>query len=312
MNFLGVIKSSFFSVLFLSTILYSDQVFATDWSEHNELVSCQSGQSNMSDAAVGNDHGKPFSYTSSDTPPHSGCYATPTGYEINLYKIGMCTSDPFHSTDADVSFSDSSCTWTMESENGTSVDIAATLNQSIALPSAAIRPPNGIYSHFVMVMSNFINIKGSYTTTDATNGGIFYTKQSPNPASTNSPGLFDKTLTSSQFFKHEFDQYGFNTSSPCKFSYQRTISTGTNQGLVRAAVTNDSLTTTSSCSSPTRVVGAYKPTSTLEINDSTNGLEIQFNITGSGLWVEGGGSGDSTYQPNWAYAGDFAPFFTKF
>ena len=117
----------------------------------------------------------------------------------------MCTSDPFHSTDADVSFSESSCTWTMESENGTSVDIAATLNQSIALPSAAIRPPNGIYSHFVMVMSNFINIKGSYTTTDATNGGIFYTKQSPNPASTNSPGLFDKTLTSSQFFKHEFD-----------------------------------------------------------------------------------------------------------
>ena len=28
--------------------------------------------------------------------------------------------------------------------------------------------------------------------------------------------------------------------------------------------------------------------------------------------VEGGGPGDSTYQPNWVYSGDFVPTFKMF
>jgi hypothetical protein len=293
-------------------LLNTEPSKATDWSESNTAVSCQSNQQNMSDAAVGTSHSKPFTYSSNATPPHSACYATPDGYEITLYKIGMCTDDPFHSTDADINFSDTNCTWTMESDSGVTVDLAASLNQSLALPSASTRPPNGTYTYFAMVMANNIKIKGSYTTTDETNGGTFYTKPSDNPGSTNSPGLFDKSLSAAQFFTNEFDEYGFNVNSPCRFDYQRTVSTGDNQGVVRAVVTNSSLETATNCSSIARVVGVFKSNNSLTINEETNGLEIKFVVSGSGLYVEGGGPGDSTYQPNWAYSGDFIPTFNTF
>jgi len=312
MNYSQFSKKVLLPLSIFGILLNFEPSKATDWTEDNSLVSCQSNQTDMSDAAEGSDHNKPFSYSSTYTPPHVGCYTTPEGYEITIYKLGMCTSDPFDSTDADINFSDSSCVWTMESEGGSKIDLAANLNTGISLPSANTRPPNGTYTHFALVMGENIRIKGSYTTTDATNGGTFYTKPSPDPSTTNSSGLFDKSLSSAEFFTEDFNNgSGFKVTGSCDFNYQRTV-TGTNAGLVRAVVANSALATSTDCTSVSRIVGVYKPNTSLEITDRTNGLEIQFVVTGSGLFVEGGGPGDSTYQPNWAYSGDFVPTFKTF
>ena len=122
----------------------------------------------------------------------------------------MCTSNPFDENDDSVNLAfteDNGCVWTMESVSGQEIDLAANLNQAISLPSASTRPPSGTYKHFVIVMNPNIKLKGSYTTTDATNGGTFYTKPSPDPSTTNSSGLFDKSLSSAEFFTEDFNLF---------------------------------------------------------------------------------------------------------
>ena len=88
--------------------------------------------------------------------------------------------------------------------------------------------------------------------------------------------------------------------------------------------------TKTACRGVSRLVGDFKATTPLVISDDTNGLEIQFSITGAGLHVEGGGGGAeegftcsnpdplichpraSHDQPIYGYAGDFQPVFEKF
>ena len=244
----------------------------------------------------------------------------------------MCTSNPLNDSDdtVDLAFTETNgCVWTMESASGTEVDLGANLNQALSLPSADSRPPSATYNHFLVVMNPNIKLKGSYTTTDATNGGTFYTK--PASSSVDTEGEFDSSLTSSQFFTADFsDSLGFNNRGNCSYSYQRTISSGSNQGVVRAVLTNDDLETKTACSGVTRLVGNFKASTPLVIDDDTNGLEIQFSITGAGLMVEGGGGGAEGGrvcnhpdplvchpraehdQPIYGYAGDFQPVFEKF
>ena len=56
----------------------------------------------MSNASVGADHSQPFSIVSDATNPHKACLETPEGYEITLFKIGMCTKNPFDETNDNV------------------------------------------------------------------------------------------------------------------------------------------------------------------------------------------------------------------
>ncbi len=315
MNYSKLTKKFLLPLSIVGLILNAKPSRSAEWSENPAMVSCTTGHQDMSNAAVGVDHSQPFSITSSETNPHKSCLGTPEGYEITLFKIGMCTKNPFdENNDAvDLDFTtDNGCVWTMESDSGSVVDLGSNLNQALSLPSAKTRPPSGTYKHFLIVMNPNIKLKGSYTTTDTTNGGTFYTK----PAATvDTDGEFDKSLSSAQFFTSAFDSsLGFSPRGSCSYSYQRTVSTGSNQGVVRAVLTNDLFNTQTSCSGVTRLVGAFKATNPLVINDDTNGLEIQFSITGAGLMIEGGGNWDRglVNQPVFANSGDFVPAFTKF
>ena len=89
--------------------------------------------------------------------------------------------------------------------------------------------------------------------------------------------------------------------------------------MVQAVLKNDLFETSTTCSGITKLVGQFKAATPLVISDETNGLEIQFSITGAGLFVEGadggGGAGHPRSlhnQPINGYAGDFVPIFTKF
>ena len=332
MNYSKLTKKLFLSFSILGLLLNAEHSKSAEWEENAEIVSCTTGHSDMSEAATGIDHSKPFSIVSDAYNPHKACLGTPEGYKITLFKIGMCTTNPFDENDdnVDLAFNEENgCVWTMESTSGSEIDLAANLNQAISLPSSSTRPTSGTYKHFVIVMSPNIKLKGSYTTTDASNGGVFYTK--PASSSVDTEGEFDSSLSSAQFFTAEFsDARGFNNRGDCSYSYQRTISSGSNQGVIRAVLTNDNLETKNTCSGVTRLVGDFKAETPLVINDDTDGLEIQFSISGAGLHVEGGGGGAeegytcnnpdplichpraSHNQPIYGYAGDFQPIFTTF
>ena len=323
MNYSKFLKKLLLSLSILGIFLNTEPSKSADWEENAETVSCTTGHSDMSNAAVGADHSQPFSIVSSSTNPHKACLETPEGYEITLFKIGMCTKNPFDETNdnVDLAFTEANgCVWTMESNAGATVDLAANLGQSSALPSASSRPPSGTYKYFLVVMKPEIKLKGSYTTTHSTNGGTFYTK--PGTSSVDTEGEFDSSLSSSQFFTAEFsDALGFNNRGSCDYSYQRTVSSGPSLGVLQAVLTNDQFETKTTCSGITKLVGLFKANNALTINDDTNGLEIAFSISGAGLMVEGGG-GDPRCttchprslhnQPIYAYAGDFVPTFKKF
>ena len=316
MNYSKLSKKLFLSLSIVGLFLNAESTKSAEWVENAATVSCTTGHQDMSDAAVGADHSKPFSIVSTATNPHKACLQTPEGYKITLFKVGMCTKNPFDETNdnVDLAFTEANgCVWTMESNSGVAVDLAANLNQASALPSASSRPPSGIYKYFLIVMDPNIKLKGSYTTKDSTDGGTFYTK--PGTSEVDTEGEFDKSLSSSQFFKAEFsDPLGFNNRGSCRYSYQRTASTGSNKGVVQAVLTNNLFETATTCSGITKLVGQFKATTPLEINNETNGIEIQFSITGAGLFIEGGGNGvrGSKDQPIYAYAGDFVPTFKKF
>ena len=317
MNYSKLSKKLFFSLSILGLFFNAEPSKSAEWEENAETVSCTTGHADMSNAAVGADHSQPFSIVSDAINPHKACLQTPEGYEITLYKIGMCKNNPFDETNDNVNlaFTEANgCVWTMESSAGAAVDLAASLGQSSALPSASSRPPSGTYKYFLIVMNPNIKLKGSYITTDATNGGTFYTK--PGTSEVDTEGEFDSSLSSSQFFTADFgDALGFNNRDECRYSYQRTVSTGSNQGVIQAVLTNDLFETATTCSGITKLVGQFKATNPVVINDETKGLEIEFSISGAGLWVEGGGAGHPRSlhnQPIYAYGGDFVPTFKKF
>ena len=325
MKYSDLSKKLFLSLSILGLFLNAEPSKSADWEENAKVVACTTGHEDMSDAAVGVDHSQPFSIVSDNTNPHTACLQTPGGYQITLFKVGMCTKNPFDETNdnVDLAFTEANgCVWTMESTSGVAIDLAANLNQASALPSASSRPPSGTYKYFLIVMNPNIKLKGSYTTTNSTNGGTFYTK--PATSEVDTEGEFDSSLSSSQFFTTEFsDDLGFNNreTDSCDYSYQRTVSTGSNQGVVQAVLTNDLFETATTCSGITKLVGQFKATTPLVINDETNGLEIQFSITGGGLLVEGGGGAVGCVgchprslhnQPIYGYAGDFVPTFKKF
>jgi len=315
MKYSKLSKKLFLSLSILGIFLYGEPTKSAEWKENAATVACSNGHQDMGDAAVGANHSKPFSIVSN--VGHKACLQTPEGYQITLFNVGMCTKNPFDETNdnVDLAFTKANgCVWTMESTSGVAIDLAANLNQASALPSASSRPPSGTYKYFLIVMNPNIKLKGSYTTKDSTNGGTFYTK--PGTSAVDTEGEFDSSLSSSQFFTAEFgDALGFNNRDECRYSYQRTASTGSNQGVVQAVLTNDLFETATTCNGITKLVGQFKATTPLVISDETNGIEIQFSITGAGLFVEGGGAGHPRSlhdQPIYGYAGDFVPTFQKF
>ena len=323
MNYSKLSKRLFLSLSIIGLFLNTEPSKSSEWEENAETVSCTSGHADMSNAAVGANHSQPFSIVSDNTNPHKACLETPEGYEVTFFKIGMCTKNPFDETNdnVDLAFTKANgCVWTMESAAGTTIDLAANLGQSSALPSASSRPPSGTYKYFLVVLKPEIKLKGSYTTTDSTNGGTFYTK--PGTSSVDTEGEFDSSLTSSQFFTAEFgDALGFNNRGSCSYSYQRTVSSGPSLGVLQAVLTDDLFETKTTCSGITKLVGLFKANNPLTINDDTNGLEIAFSISGAGLFIEGGGGATGCNschprslhnQPIYAYAGDFVPTFKKF
>ena len=79
------------------------------------------------------------------------CTGTPDRFELNIYELGLCTSNPITGTPKE--FSKANCVESMVSTSplGELADLAsATVN----LPSAANRPANNTYTYAYIVIKN--------------------------------------------------------------------------------------------------------------------------------------------------------------
>ncbi len=232
------------------------------------------------------------SATCADNPSSlsTSCTVTPERYVITVYEMGLCTSDPLSGTN----FDGSSCSATLTSADGISVDIAgatATLSGG-----TDVRPASAAYEYAYVKMSNSFGLRGSYQLNNTT----YYSTSSGGSTTSGSSTNFTSTL-------YDFDGGGTCTGSP-SYSASESLSGGT----MKARLADSSYTTSTSCGGSTRVVGSFKPTTTdtLTITESTKGLQVSFTTTGIALTVIPDSETGATVAS--FDGGPFQPQFEKF
>ncbi len=195
------------------------------------------------------------------------CYETPDRYEIIIYELGLCTSDPLSGTN----FDDTSCTSTYSNDNGLVLNIAPGSTQGLTGGTSS-KPGAGSYAHAYIKMKNTFGLNGTYKI----NGTTFYSDSSGN-ASSSASSASDWTETLNDFSAGEnCDEEDYTASE--------TFTTGVT-GTIKARLANDSYTTVTSCPAATRLVGSFAPTNPIIITENQRGLEVDFTVTKSGMTV---------------------------
>ncbi len=222
--------------------------------------------------------------TENPTTFSSACRGTPDRYEITVYEMGLCTSNPLSSTN----FDNTTCSSTLTSSSGVSADLAGSATQDLS-SGVSTRPPNDTYGYAYIIISNDFGLKGNYTVND-----VPYYSTSSGGADTSSPSEnWTETLND------------FSSDSSCTTTFNETVSTG----VISARLTDSSLTTTSdgTCGSE-RLVGSFAFTTPIVISEETKGLEVKFTVTNSGMTViPNSGSDVGSFS-----GGPFKPTFVKF
>ena len=186
----------------------------------------------------------------------NGCAMTPEKYEIVLYEMGLCTGAT--SPIAGGSLDRTNCTATFSNASGQTVDLAGSASITLGSASSTAPTPNS-YTWGYMVMANTFGLKGSITTASNT-----WRSTSDSTASS--------TATSSAEFTESLTNFG---SGSCTSSASANMSLGT----MSAILTGSDLTEDTSCSSVSRLVGAFSPSSAYVITSSTTAVKITFDVT---------------------------------
>ena len=181
----------------------------------------------------------------------NGCAMTPEKYEIVLYEMGLCTggSSPISGGSLDRT----NCTATFSNASGQTVDLAGSASITLGSASSTAPTPN----HDAICYGNTFGLKGSITTASNT----WSTSDSTASA-----------LLSSAEFTESLTYFG---SGGCTSSASATMSLGT----MSAILTGSDLTEDTSCSSVSRLVGAFSPSSPYVITSSTTAVKITFDVT---------------------------------
>jgi len=122
----------------------------------------ESGSANATEAYIRN-------LDSSDTTWGS-CQTTPDKFELTMYEMGLCTSNPISGSAGSKVWDKSTCVTTMIDSSGVTIDLApgSSSSKTAALPSSKTRPPSATYTHAFVLLSNVFGLKGSYTFANGT------------------------------------------------------------------------------------------------------------------------------------------------
>lgn len=125
-------------------------------------ASCRYTDAGLLDVAVdGSGNSDAPVYETSQDARGEQCSDTPDEYEITFYKLGLCTA----STAANDL---SSCQYIVDNDAGVEHVIVAGTSGAMAIPEFAIDP--GTYPYMVVVLSNKLGIKHSFTASNSVTG----------------------------------------------------------------------------------------------------------------------------------------------
>ena len=215
-------------------------------------------------------------------PADDGCATTPSRYEIVIYEMGLCTSNPTASS----SFDRSTCTSTLISSGGVTTDLAPGSTVDLGSSGGSLPEP-GNYSYAYIVMANTFGLNVSYA---ASNGTTYASNSSGQAIPSGTPTNFTETLEN------------FDAAPAC----EPTASASVTGGNLRAMLADGSLGRADSCTGVTRLVGTFEPSSPIAITSSTSGLNVSFTVTDNGATI----TTDSAAFPTNFNSGPFSPFFT--
>ena len=231
------------------------------------------------------------------------CTDTHDKFEITIYELGLCTAQPIK-TGSPRTFSRDDCVVTMTS-SGSTADLA---NSTVTLPSMNGRPASNTYTHAYIILTNTFGLKGSVTIKNGSGDDLKYC---PDTNGDSTGG----TTAASGFCTPQPHTEILNDFGDGSFSAYFPLDAEDGEmdggGKVSALLTGDdvNLTTATQASEAKRLIGVFETDSEnrVVINDQTNGLEMQLNVTdiGYGIGFSGGEPVDFGSQP-------FKPIFTTF
>ena len=96
------------------------------------------------------------------TSPQEGCFKAPEKYELTIYEMGLCTSDPLVLSSGSRVFnkSEASCVATFANDGGKRANIAGA--RSVDLGQGT-KPPRNTYTHAYIVLSKNFTLKGKHS-----------------------------------------------------------------------------------------------------------------------------------------------------
>jgi len=251
------------------------------------------------------------------------CLTTPDKFELTIYEMGLCTSDPITGSKGTKAWDKTTCTTTMISTNGITVDLAPgdSASKEAVLPSSATRPPSNTYTHAFILISNKFTLKGSYTLADGTR---YYSTQGEDEW-----GLYGKPVVGSapaQDHGEELDQIGGEDEElgwTVGDSSEMPYTTMTGGGKVAAIllkncdhINNQCIGTTPKVANkaePEKLFAVFETNSgnPVVISDSTQGLEVELSVKDVGYSVGTSSYGESGSITFFGSA-PFKPKFTTF
>ncbi len=200
------------------------------------------------------------------------CAGTPDRFELNIYEMGLCTSNPI--TGSPKTFSKTNCVESMVKASGVKADLAGA---TVDLPSADSRPENNTYTYAYIIIKNTFGLKGSIKISDGSGGVHQYcsTSDGESTSATTSctPENHTEALTSfgGEIFSPDF--------GPAEMP---------SGGEVAALLSDTSLVRASTEAGVERLIAVFATNagSPVVINDSVSGLEVELQVTDGGYGIQ--------------------------
>ena len=221
----------------------------------------------------------------SKTPTQIGnamtfCTDTPERFVITIHELGLCTDQPIQ-VGSPRTFSRDDCVVTMTSD-GVTADLA---NSTVDLPQMDGRPPSNTYTHAYIILTNTFGLRGSVTIKNDAGADVKYCSQNIDDANS-TPGTTEDNFCTPENHTEVLN----NFADEGEFSPFFPAEAMDGGGKVSALLTGDdtNLTTATNESEAKRLIGVFETNSgnPVNINNGTNGLEMQLTVTDIGYGIE--------------------------
>ena len=218
-------------------------------------------------------------------PSQDGCLKAAEKYELTIYEMGLCTSDPLVLSSGSRVFnkSEASCVATFANNSGKRANIAG--SQSVDLGQGT-KPPSNTYTHAYIVLSKNFTLKGTHSYGGVTHYSI---------QGTDEYGTLGFSSTNSSSYE-EFTEMVDDVSGSEQWGPYMSATEHPDGGSVTALLTGSGYSVSdngadaaSSKSAVDKLIGVFAASgSGITISDNDTGLEVTLDSSkGMSVWFEG-------------------------